>query len=270
MSIITISRGTFSGGKAIAECVAGRLGYECISREVLREAGDKYGVSAEILASAIDTAPRFLDRLGRQRDAYIAFFTASLCEHALRGNLVYHGHAGHFLLAGVQHVLRVRVVAPMEHRIEAAMKSMAAGRSEAIAYIERVDKERSRWTRFLYGVAWEDTAHYDLVLNLETMSVETACDLLAYTVGRADFTPSESSLEAMRVLAIKSRIAAALAADPRTSDAHVDVLVDGDVVRLRGWARVQSALDAIPEVAGKVEGVTQLESEVVVRTGFPI
>ena len=270
MSIITISRGTFSGGKAIAECVAGQLGYECISREVLRDAGEKYGVAAEVLASAIDKAPSFLDRLGRHRDAYIAFFAASLCEHALRGNVVYHGHAGHFLLAGVRHVLRVRVVAPMEHRIEAAMKSMASSRSEAIAYIEKVDRERARWTRFLYGVAWEDSHHYDIVLNLENMSVETACAVLADTVARPDYAPTDASRAAMRVLAIKSRVVAALAADDRTSDAHVDVLVDGDTVRLQGWTRIPSTLDALPEIVAKLEGVSNVICEVVVRSGFPI
>ncbi len=35
MSIITISRGVFSGGEALAECVAVRLGYRCIDRDTL-------------------------------------------------------------------------------------------------------------------------------------------------------------------------------------------------------------------------------------------
>ena len=48
MSIITISRGTFSGGKAIAECVAENLGYACVSREILSDAAETYGVSAEL------------------------------------------------------------------------------------------------------------------------------------------------------------------------------------------------------------------------------
>ena len=270
MSIITISRGTFSGGKAIAECLAGRLGYDCISREILIDAAEKYGVSAEVLASAVDKAPRFLDRLGRHRDAYIAFFTASLCEFAQRGKIVYHGHAGHFLLTGVQHVLRVRVVAPIEFRIDAAMTRLSSNRAEAIAHIERVDRERARWTQFLYGVAWEDPHHYDLVLNLEKMSIETACGIVADAIARPDFTPTEESLDAMRKLAVKSRVVAALAADHQTSDAHVDVLVEGDVVTLQGFVRMQSSLDAIVGVVEPVEGVGRVECHVVVRSGFPI
>ena len=38
MSIITISRGSLSGGQALAERLANRLGYRCISSEALIEA----------------------------------------------------------------------------------------------------------------------------------------------------------------------------------------------------------------------------------------
>ena len=47
MAIITISRGTFSGGQSLAEYVAGKLGYRCLAREVLIEAARQYGVDEE-------------------------------------------------------------------------------------------------------------------------------------------------------------------------------------------------------------------------------
>jgi len=47
------------------------------------------------------------------------------------------------------------VIADMEYRIKAAMERMNLKRDEAIVYIDRVDKERIKWTRFLYGIEWE-------------------------------------------------------------------------------------------------------------------
>ena len=44
MAIVTISRGSFSGGVAVAEAVAERLGVPCISREVVRDAAQASGV----------------------------------------------------------------------------------------------------------------------------------------------------------------------------------------------------------------------------------
>jgi cytidylate kinase len=270
MSIITISRGTFSGGKAIAECVAEHLGYQCISREVMIDAAQKYGVSAEAMNEAIVRPPNFLERLSRHRDAYVTFFRATLCEWALRDNIVYHGHAGHFLLAGIRHVLHARVVAPMEFRIKSAMERLSGTREEAISYIERIDGERARWTRFLYGVSWEDPHYYDLVLNLDNMSLDTACSVIVLMIDREEFKTTPDTRAAMRTLAIKSSVRAALAAHPETADAKIDLTVDGDKITIEGWARLQGTVEAIPKVAGEVEGISEVDCRVVVRDGFPI
>ena len=42
MTIITISRGSYSKGKEIAEKTAQKLGYECVRREIILEATGKY------------------------------------------------------------------------------------------------------------------------------------------------------------------------------------------------------------------------------------
>jgi Cytidylate kinase-like family len=45
MPIITISHEAFGDGRAVAERVAAILGYRCISREVLIEASQQYGIA---------------------------------------------------------------------------------------------------------------------------------------------------------------------------------------------------------------------------------
>lgn len=80
MSIIAISRGTFSGGEALAKGVAGRLGYQCLSRETnLEEAAKMYGVPAADLAVAMEKRPSFWQRMFGERTAYLACVRASLC-----------------------------------------------------------------------------------------------------------------------------------------------------------------------------------------------
>ena len=44
MSVITISRGSYSRGKEVAEKVAKQLGYECISRDILLEASEEFNI----------------------------------------------------------------------------------------------------------------------------------------------------------------------------------------------------------------------------------
>ena len=91
MSIITISRGSFSGGQTLAERVAERLAYRCLSREVLVEAAATYGVPEPALAQFLDTSPGLWERLTQSHRLYLIFLQVVMCERALPGRLVYHG-----------------------------------------------------------------------------------------------------------------------------------------------------------------------------------
>jgi len=262
MAIITISRGTFSGGKALAECLAERLGYECLSREVILDAASGYGIPAEKLTAAMEKPPSFWQQLTGERVDYLQYVRAALCERAMKGNLVYHGHAGHLLLAGVSHVIRVRVIADMEQRIKAAMRDQKLDRSTAIAYIKRVDKERVKWTRFLYGVDWHDPSLYDVVLNLSHISIRGACETIVRMAELDEFQPTRESVKALEDLTIASRVWAALAKDPRTTAADLRVTAKDGVVTVTGTTGSEAVVEAIPLAASQVEGVREVKCEV--------
>lgn len=262
MSIITISRGTYSGGRTLAECLAKRLGYQCVSREVILDAAKAYGIPSQKLTEAMEKPPSFWQQLTGERVDYLYYVRAALCERALEGNLVYHGHAGHLLLSGVSHVIRVRVIADMEHRIKAAMRDQKLDRNGAIAYIKKVDQERVRWTRFLYGVEWTDPTLYDLVLNLAHISIQTACDILSFMTELHDFKPTPESLQAMDNLVLSSRVWSALARDPRTKASDLRVVANSGVVTISGTTGSAAVVEAIPIVASQVEGVREVSCEV--------
>ena len=57
MPIITISRGSHSMGKAVAEKVAAKLRYYVLSRDLMLKASDKFHVSQQTLLQALHDAP---------------------------------------------------------------------------------------------------------------------------------------------------------------------------------------------------------------------
>ena len=132
MSVITISRGSFSGGKILAECLAQRLGYRCVDRDVIVERAAAYGVSQDDIREALEKPPGFMERFNHKRYLYLALVQAALCEEVRTGNAVYHGLAGHLLLKGGRPILRTRIIAPLEFRIQMVrdrLKSAAGMRS---------------------------------------------------------------------------------------------------------------------------------------------
>lgn len=260
MTIIAVSRGTFIGGEALATSVADRLGYRCVSREVLLEAAWGYGVPVEKLDAAMEKRPPLWERLIGKRTAYFTFVRAALCDQALAGPLVYHGYVGHLALPGISHVLRVRAIADMEYRIQAAMRHRGLSRKDAATFIERVDKERRQWARSLFEVEWDDPALYDVVLNLSRMGLETATEMVVCLAEREEFQPTAASMKALRDLALGNRVAATLARDPRTQGTALEVTADDGIVTVTGTTQSPALLETVTDVAREVGGVKDVRS----------
>jgi cytidylate kinase len=262
MAIVTISRGSFAGGQAVAERLCARLGYPSLSREqVLLEAASDYGVSAAELTSSLNQSPPFWQQVPGKRLAYVKCVTAVLLGHARSGNLIYHGYVGHLLLSDLPQVLRVRVIADMEFRIKAAMERADLKRDQAVARIEKMDRERSRWARFLYAVEWDDPHQYDLVLNLGRLSADSACEAIARLSEQQEFSPTPEHQKRLEDASLSCRVWAALAHNPETRGVGIQVAAtDGEVV-ISGSVRSTKAREAVARLAQGVEGVKSLQVE---------
>ena len=262
MAIITISRGSFAGGSAVARAVSERLGHPCLSREdVLARAANDYGIQEQELRRTLNESPAFWQQMPGKRLAYVKCLTAVLLDQARDGNLIYHGHVGHLLLAGVAHALRVRVVADLEYRVRAAMTQADLTREKAVAHIRQVDEERSRWARLLYGVEWHDPTQYHLTLNLGQVGVASACEVIVRMSEMQEFKPTAESRRHFEDLRLAARVWAALAKDPLTRSAGLQVVAQEGDVLITGSVGSAKAIDLIPRIASTVEGVKQVRSE---------
>jgi len=208
MAIITISRGSYYRGKEVAEKLAQRLGYNCISREILLEASEEYNIPEIKLIRAIKDAPTILEQLTRQKSKYLAYIRAALLKHVARDNVVYHGLFGHFFLQDIPHVLKVRIVADMDARVADEVKREAISETKAREILMRDDAERRKWALNLYGADWWDATLYDLVIHLKTITVDNAVDLLSNMVQLPEFQTTPESQDAINNLVEAARMEA--------------------------------------------------------------
>jgi cytidylate kinase len=267
MSVITISRGSFSGGKTLAECLAVKLGYRCIGRETIVERAAANGVSHEELLAALLNPPGFLERFKHKRYQYLTLFQAALAEEVRNGNVVYHGNAGHLMLKDTAAVLRIRIIAPLEIRLAMVEDRLRLTGNEALNYIQKMDEGRRKWVRYLYGVDWEDPVLYDLVLNLEHMDIEEACEVInALTRTRRCFQPSPVCQAELDDLATATRVRAALVLNPGTSHLEVETGAKSGQVFIRGKVTETGELDEVKRVAMGVQGVTGLNLNELIPT----
>ena len=206
MSIITISRGSYSRGQEIAEKVSALLGYECISREAIIEAAKEFNIPEAKLVRAVHNAPSMFNRFTHGKERYIAYVQAALTERVKKDNIVYHGLAGHFLLQGIDHVLKVRITADLTYRTKIVMERDNVSEKEALNILMKDDNERKKWSRTLYGIDTTDSSLYDLVIHIDRITVEDAVNIIAEIANLKDFRTSEKSRRAIENLALACKV----------------------------------------------------------------
>jgi len=204
MSIITISRGSYSRGKEVAEEAARRLGYECISRDLILEASKEYNLEEIRLVRAIHDAPSILERFGSSKKKFVAYFQAALLKRLASDNKVYHGLAGHYFLQGVTHVLKVRIIADLEDRVRLEMEREGISAKEAKRILTKDDEERRKWGLNLYGIDTNDPSLYDLVIHVKNVTVDDAADVICHTAGLPRFQTTELSQRVLADLALSA------------------------------------------------------------------
>ncbi len=213
MPIVTISRGSSTMGKVVAEQVAKKMNYRLISREVLLDASSRFNVPEIKLEKAIHDAPGILERYRHNKQSYVAYIRSALVERVVDDNVVYHGLAGHLLLKGIPHVLKVRITADMEKRVELVMQRDGIPADEARVRIQEDDKQRRKWTHSLYDQDPWDVSLYDLTICIDKLSVDNAVDFICRAAAAKGFQGTEKTHQQVADMAVACRVKAALVDD---------------------------------------------------------
>jgi len=258
MPIVTISRGTMSGGARLAESLGARVGLRVLSREVAVEAAKTLGVSEEEVQKSLKSPPSRFDTHARRRHQYVMAVQATLAEMVVGDDVVYHGLAGQLLLRELPHVLKVRLIAPVDHRIRAAMVARDLSREEAAKLIEKEDEERISWVRRVYDADVTSPDLYDLVLNLGTMSMETATEMVVDLLGRKEYRSTPETLQRTKDFALACRIRAQLSLKSDYPEAAAHASVSHGVVTLDLPASLADRRSAVVQFVSLIPGVTSV------------
>ena len=267
MSIIMITRGSLSTSFKLKDKLSELLNYRAVAREEVIKHALKYGIEETGLAGkgVVETQPPyFWDRHTAQRRHYLTIFKAALMDFVVDGNAIYHGHLGQFLLSDIPILLRVRADASMEYRVHMLMRESGRTERDASDYINQIDCRRAKWARFLYGTDFNNPANFDLVLNMDKMSIETMADIVVRTTERPEFKVDELSLKVIKDAHLRAVVLAHLVRSPRTRGMDLSVECDTE----KGHVKIQGIAPAlgtdvwekdIKEVLSSVEGISKLE-----------
>jgi cytidylate kinase len=266
MGVITISRGSYHKGKEIAEKLAQKLEYDCISREILLQASEQFNVKEAKLIRALHDAPSFFDRFKHGKEEFTAFIHEVFLGYLQKDNVIYHGLAGHFLARGIPNVLKVRINADIEDRIKQEIKRENISDKEARFLLMKDDNERRKWSISLYGIDTKNCELYDFVLKIDSLKVNDAVEILFGMAKRPCFqtTPESRMILKDRFLAAKAYSAIVHKfpkANVKCKDAVVYVSVESYLSKTKISNQIKVLLENVAEIKEVRSGVIPLGTD---------
>jgi cytidylate kinase len=173
MTVITMPREMGSRGRDVAIGVAEALGLQILHHELVEERlAERMDIDRSAVHRYLEGTESLLDKWrlrGKPVDYYSA---AELFDIAIEGNVVIRGWGATQLLGGVGHVLALRVCAPMTNRVDTVLERMDLTDRQAVhTEIVANDNLQERVVGRLSRIPWNDSLHFDLVLNSSRLSI---------------------------------------------------------------------------------------------------
>jgi cytidylate kinase len=115
-------------------------------------------------------------------DTLVQQTSETILHLAELGHVILIGRAANIVTAQLPHVFHVRLVAPLEKRIEHAHRFYNLSREAAREFIQREDQGRERYVKTYFNARIDDPLLYHLLLNTGLLSFDEAAQIIANAV----------------------------------------------------------------------------------------
>ena len=182
MNVITISRQMGSRGDELARQVADQLNWRCVGYELMNQAAVAAGAPHVALAEIDELGFFNLQPTAEERQAYQSEIERIIRELAGEGHVVLLGRGGQVILHNHPHVLHVRVVAPLETRVNWLQHEKNFPADEARICLVQSDHVRTRYLRQHYNKDLDDPMLYHLMINTGLLDLPQTVKLITQAV----------------------------------------------------------------------------------------
>ena len=262
MPVIAMTQEMGSLAKEVALRMAQDANLAVMRHEVLENIAGKMHVPSSLISRLREGKAGLVERLTTDRERVAVYTAEEVFALADKGNVVLRGWGATCLLRPVPHVVTVRITRPMRKRVAWLMNELGTDDpSFAEAEIRRSDNAHAARIHAQFGVTWGDPLLYDLVLNTDRMSVESAAAQILQLAQRPEYQETEASRAMLGDLALAAAVRAALKDNLPTREVNIDIEPTGNAVVLRGIVIDEQERQETARVAAGVPGVAKVDNQ---------
>lgn len=182
---LTISRDFGCEGLRVAQKVGERLGWTVYDREIVEYMAGEAHVRERAIQSFDERMQgqiehwvlSLIDQEAFGHDLYLKYLLQVLMIIAQHGEAVIVGRGANFVLPA-ERGLRVKIVAPLEQRVQTVAQRENLDPAAARKLVIRTDSQRVAFIRYHFHRDTHDPLAYDLVINLAELSEEAAAGVI--------------------------------------------------------------------------------------------
>lgn len=264
MALITVSRQSGSRGDEIVDLVARHLKLQVVDKKSLEHYLMTHGISEESLERYDEKKPGFWDLFSMDRDRYYHYLKASILDAVCEGDHIVVGRGAPVFLAGIPGILHLRIVAPMETRIQRIMEQNNCDDQHARKLVHQSDHNRAGYYHVFFNADWDAPELYDMVVNTETLSPETVAGTIQAVLQSPSFQENgEATKTRISEMATSQRILTRILFEEQIPLRFATVDVTNGVATVGGAVNIDTDIQRCKKVAAEAEGVREVVTEIV-------
>jgi cytidylate kinase len=263
MPVIALTQGMGSLAQDVAEQLATELQLSTLQHEVAERVANKMHVPKSLISRLRTGKAGALERWRADTQSIAVYTAEQVLEAAAKGNVVLRGWGATQLLRPVPHVPCIRIMRPLEQRVQWLMTQLDTDdRDLAAEEIKRSDEANASRMHEQFGVNWGDPILFDLVINMDRITVDTAVHQIKSLLARPEFAETPASRALLEGMALAARVRAALRGDERTREIIINIEGGADgTLRLTGIVVNDAERALVAEVAAAVPGVKTVDNQ---------
>ena len=190
LPVITLSREPGSGGNLVAKAVADRLGLEIFDQKLINAMAENADASIRVIQTLDERGISMIEDWVSAAISERHLWPDEVSQVLMRvigtigrhGKAIIVGRGANFVLPA-DNRFRVRIIAPLELRVNRVAETYAVSKKEAKRRVLRTESDRRAFVRKYFHSDIGDPINYDMVLNTEMLSVASAAAAICSALG---------------------------------------------------------------------------------------
>lgn len=197
IDLITVSREFGAGGSDFAVELGNRLGWPVLDQDIIRRVAQRLKLQVKAVERLDEHPPNWLARVTSalliappempvgidtphmlHMDSVAEAAQSVIVEAAQNPPLIIVGHSGQNIFATRRGALHVRLVAPLESRVERLRARFGWDHDTAVDRARHIDADRAAYAQRYYHREWGDPLLYHVVIDTGRVSIAEAVKMI--------------------------------------------------------------------------------------------